>query len=151
MPLRHAILRSRGEVTVPLVAGSMWCRGLAILAWLLSLLVFYIGYVASWGLALVAMAWWSSAALPMAWLTVRWLRRLGAPLTSRERTLILWPWVSLLLIQVPVFLAPDNPAWDGREWLLIVPDFACKIFPFAVVVWAILRALLTPSPTNGVP
>ena len=130
------------------VSGSLWCRGLAIFAWLVSLAAFYVGFVLSWGFGLAGMLYWSVVALPTAWLTVRWLRRLGAPWTARERAWIRTPWLILLLIQVPLWFAPDHPVWDGREWLLAYPDLACRVFPFAVVGWAVLRIVRAPSWTK---
>jgi hypothetical protein len=129
--------------------GSWWCRSLALVAWLLSLGLYWVGYVGSWGFGIAAMAYWSIAALPIAWLTVRWLRRLGAPWKPWERTWILVPWLTLLIVQVPLWLAPDDPVWDGHEWLWAYLDRACMFFPPAVVVWALQRILLTRSVTSG--
>jgi hypothetical protein len=121
------------------------CRVLAISTWISTLPFLYFGFLLSWGLPQAAMLLWSFPALPLVWLTVRWLRRSGAPWTSSERAWVVNSWVALAILLAPLLLLPDHPIWDGIEWIFIIPAPAYGAFPIAVTAWAIGRAVKLQS------
>jgi len=90
------------------------CRWLASAAWTLSLGWFWLATAVSWGFTPGAMLTWTLAALPLAFLTVRWLEQSGRAPGRRLIGLVAFTWVLLCacaLLLSYFYLRLENPQW----------------------------------------
>lgn len=125
------------------------CRWLALAAWFLPLVLFFFGWVLSWGYTPGAWVYWSLAAYPLGNATAGWLSRNGTPVPPDQLAFVRKTWIRLAWVQVAFTLL----AWtlgDHGEGLLIalwIPMMlAYAIYPIAVSGWAMWLSLRNGRP-----
>jgi hypothetical protein len=121
---------------------SRICRWLASVAWALSFGWFWLATLASWGFTPNALLAWTFLALPLAWVTVRWLRQSGREPSRRLIRIAGFTWLMLCATAILIGYFADNPFWDGIDvqafFLPIVLVYA--LFPLIVTCMAIVLA-----------
>lgn len=126
---------------------SRICRWFASVAWLLSLGWFCLATIASWGLTPGGMLPWTVIALPLAWLTIRWLKQGGREPSHRLITVAGSTWVLLFAGVVLLGFYGDDPMWDGIELEVFgIVEIVYGLFPLIVTCIAIVHAWRNFSP-----
>jgi len=117
------------------------CRWLASAAWALSLGWFWLATAVSWGFTPGAMLTWTLAALPLAFLTVRWLEQSGRAPGRRLIGVVAFTWVLLCACALLLSYFADAPFWDGIEKQVFLPiELVYALFPLIVTCMAIVLA-----------
>jgi hypothetical protein len=120
---------------------SRICRWLASIAWMLSLGWFWLVTLGSWGFTPGALLMWTLLALPLAWLTVRWLKQRGRAPSHRLVAVAGSTWVVLCVGAILLGYFADAPFWDGIELQAFVPVLVLyALFPLIVTCMAIVLA-----------
>ncbi len=117
-------------------------RTILLAAWLGALAWFAISVIGSWGFALAALAWWSVVGVPLAVVTVAWLKAVGA---SPARGIVAAYgviWLALLATFAIIALSHlEGSALDRAEPIL---QGASLLLPFALFVSVLTAALSVP-------
>src|ERR1041385_8433814 len=119
------------------------CKGLALAAWTLATVWFLVATVGAWGFAPAGLAWWSFPALPLALLTLEWLRSAGAPPSGRTVRTFGIAWLLLLMNFGLAVLLGDQMSELYPIYAIV--DVVTFLFPIALFIAVLVSVLHVPT------